>query len=189
MAPTPPAQDHRLRETLWRPYVQDIALACLERTPHEDTALVVAIGLRETWLGTCVGYAPKGPGGRGDGGHGRGLFQIDDRGPWRHLIPPDGVEWTPFQQAQAACTVLAGARAELADFRGALSVWAWDQAVAARYNAALENVRWALRNGLDPDRVTTGKDYGRDVLALRDGLRRTFPSTFPPPVRPAGGIA
>lgn len=184
-----PTADRRLREQLWRPYVEDVALACLDRWPHEDTALVVAIGLRETWLGTCVGYAPKGPNGVGDGGHGRGLFQIDDRGPFAYLVPPAGADWPAYIQAQCACVVLARAREELADFRGALSGWGWDQAVAARYNAALENVRWALRNGLDPDRVTTGKDYGRDVLSLRDGLRRLYPTTFPPAAGPAAPVA
>lgn len=192
MAPVPPAADPRLRWPLLEPYVGHIGFACAER--GEDMALVTAIGLRETWLGTCVGYMPKGPNGRGDGGHGRGLFQIDDRGPWKHLIPPDGSDWPVLAQARAACTVLAGARQELAEFRGALSERAWDEAVACRYNAALENVRWALRNGRDPNGVTTKgssgeRDYGRDVLALRDGLRALFPSTFPLPARPAGGIA
>lgn len=182
-----PVLDPRLAESLWRPYVQDIALACLERSPVEDTALVVAIGLRETWLGTCPGYVPLfSHNGRGDGGHGRGLFQIDDRGPFKHLIPPDGEDWPPFVQAQAACVVLAAARDELAEFRGT-SVF--EVAVACRYNAALANVQRAVRIGVDPNLVTTGKDYGRDVLALRDGLRRLYPTTFPPPGIPAGAIA
>lgn len=192
MAPTDPAQDPRLRWPLLQPYVGHIGFACAEF--QEDHALVVAIGLRETWLGTCVGYLPKGPNGRGDGGHGRGLFQIDDRGPWRHLIPPDGPDWTVLDQARAACTVLAGARAELADFRGALDDRAWAEAVACRYNAALENVRAALTSGRDPNGVTTKgssgeRDYGRDVLALRDGLRALYPSTFPTPAPPVGAVA
>ncbi len=181
--PVPRPTDPRLAWPLVEPYVGQIQYACWQRHPAEDPALVVAIGLRETWLGTCAGYAPQGPGGRGDGGHGRGLFQIDDRGPFAYLVPPDGAEWPPFVQASCACIVLARAREELADFRGSLSPWGWDQAVAARYNARLDNVRWALRMGLDVDRVTTGRNYGRDVLALRDGLRALYPSTFP---RPAG---
>lgn len=185
-----PAIDPRVRWSLLEAYVGMIQLACWQREKPEDPALVCAIGLRETHLGRVPGYVVA-PGlplymGRGDGGHGRGLFQVDDRGPWRHLIPPDGVDWPPYEQAQACCTVLAGARVELADFRGALTPWAWDQAVAARYNAALENVRWAVRMGRDPDQVTTGRNYGRDVLALRDGLRQSFPSTFP---TPAEGVA
>jgi hypothetical protein len=174
-----PVLDPRLSESLWRPYVEDVALACLERTPHEDTALVVAIGIRESNLGRSL-TPPGDRNGTGDGGHGRGLFQIDDRGPFKHLIPDPGTDWPAFVQAACACTVLATARQELDGFRGALQDRDWDEAVACRYNAALSNIQWALRNGRDPNAVTTGRDYGRDVLALRDGLRRFFPETFPP---------
>lgn len=174
-----PVLDPRLAEHLWRTYADDVALACAAvGDPAIDTPLVLAIGLRETWLGTCEGYEPKGLMGRGDGGHGRGLFQIDDRGPWRHLIPEDGQPWPAFVQALAACRVLAQARADLAEFQ---SSPAYELAVICNYNASLENVRWALRNGRDPNAVTTGKDYGRDVQALRDGLRRLYPETFPLP--------
>lgn len=199
-----PATDPRLAERLWRPYVEDIALACLARVPAEDAGLVVAIWARETVFGHCGPsfVVPAGQPvwmGRGDGGHGRGFGQIDDRGPFAYLIPADGEEWPPFIQASCTCIVLARAREELADFRGALAPRAWDEAVACRYNAKLENVRWALRNGRDPNLVTTpgphapvdpatGRrlgDYGRDVLALRDGLRRLYPTTFP---LPAGAV-
>jgi hypothetical protein len=173
--------DPRIAEALWRPYVEDVALACLGRNPVEDTALVLAIGMRETWLGTCVGYEPKGRNGRGDGGHGRGLFQIDDRGPFKHLVPPDGEDWPVFVQAQAACQVLSTARRELQEFQSTLAPTLWETAVVCRYNSALSAVQWALRNGEDPNIVTTGKDYGRDVLTLRDTLRSTFPAVFPPP--------
>lgn len=174
--------DSRLAEALWRPYFEPIRIACRMRTPEEDPALVVAIGLRETWLGTCPGYEPKGPSGRGDGGHGRGLFQIDDRGPFKHLIAEDGEEWSAYVQAQAACTVLATAREEL---RGFEAFPDFEVAVVCRYNAALANVLAALQVRRDPNLVTTGKDYGRDVLQLRAQLRAAFPETFPPAAGPA----
>jgi hypothetical protein len=180
--------DPRLAEPVWRPYVEDIALACLSREPHEDAALVVAVGIRESGLGRWL--TPRGDhNGAGDGGHGRGLFQIDDRGPFKHLIPEPGTDWPPFIQAQAACQVLATARRELAEFKGSLTTWAWDEACACRYNSALSAVQWALRNGHSPNDVTTGKDYGRDVLAMRDGLRRLYPSTFPPILEDGGNVA
>ena len=168
--------DHRLKEALWTPYVEDIALACLSFDPHIDTALIVAIGLRETWLGTCPGYVPKGPNGVGDGGHGRGLFQIDDRGPFKTLIPPAGADWPVIVQAQSACKVVIDAQTILTAWRDNPL---FERAVAACYNSGPSNVSWALRNGYDPDRVTTGKDYGRDVLMLRDGLRKMWPTRFP----------
>jgi hypothetical protein len=206
MALPQPSQDPRLRWPLLQPYSGAVGFACAEF--GEDHALVLAIWARETTFGTCGPSFVVAPGqpiwmGRGDGGHGRGFPQIDDRGPWKHLIPPDGADWPVLDQARASCTVLAGARAELAAFRGAISERAWEEAVACRYNAALANVQWAIRNGRDPNLATTpgpyaavdpatGKrlgDYGRDVLAMRDGLRALYPSTFPLPVRPAGGIA
>jgi hypothetical protein len=191
--------DLRLTEAYWQPYVQDVALAC--EAAREDTVLIVAIGLRESNLGRAL--VPRGPSGRGDGGHGRGLFQIDDRGPWKHLIPADGVEWSVFEQATAACRVIAGAREELSAFQGSMGPRAWDIVVACRYNADLGNIKWALTNGRDPNCVTTpgpfapvdpatGKrlgDYGADVIKLRDGLRATYPLTFPPLASPAGDVA
>ena len=175
--------DPRLAESLWRPYVEDVALACLDRDPVEDTALVLAIGIRESNLGRSL--TPAGDhNGTGDGGHGRGVWQLDDRGPFKHLIPAVGEDWPPFIQAQCACQVLSTARHELAEFKDSLPTRAWDEAVACRYNSALTAVQWALRNGHSPNEVTTGRNYGRDVLALRDGLRRVYPETFPPVVEP-----
>lgn len=206
MAYPEPTADPRLRWPLLQPYSGTVGFAAKEF--GEDHALVLAIWARETTLGTCGPSFVVPPGqpiwmGRGDGGHGRGFPQIDDRGPWKHLIPPDGVEWSVLDQARATCTVLAGARVELAAFRGSLSPRAWEEAVACRYNAALANVVWAIRNGRNPNRVTTpgphapvdpetGKrvgDYGLDVIRLRDGLRALYPSTYPTPAESAGGIA
>jgi hypothetical protein len=183
--------------------VEDVALACAAREPREDTALLLAIWARETVFGTCADYEPKGLQGKGDGGHGRGIGQIDDRGEFRYLIPEPGMPWSAFQQAEAGCVVLAQAREELADFRGAVSEHDWDVAVACRYNAKLENVRYCLRSGKDPNMVTTpgpiakvdpatGRrlgDYGRDVISLRDQLRATWPETFPPMQQPAPEVA
>jgi hypothetical protein len=172
--------DPRLAPTLWAPYVDDIHLGCLAHEPVEDTALVVAIGLRETWLGTCPGYSPRGPNGRGDGGHGRGLFQIDDRHEFAALIPPDGQDWSVLSQAWCCAHVLARAREELSAYaRNHL----FERAVVCRYNSS--GVARAMAARLDPDSVTTRgssgrRDYGSDVLGLRDGLRRLYPSTFPP---------
>ncbi len=174
--------DPRLAEAIWRPYIEDIALACAARQPEEDAALVAAIGLRETILGTVSDYivppgAPRWMG-TGDHGHGRGLFQIDDRGPFSYLIPRPGEGWTPFVQACSAIAVLE-------DARRSLELEADDplheRGVVAAYNCGAGVARTALRAGKDPDFWTTGRNYGRDVLSLRDGLRALFPETFPLP--------
>jgi hypothetical protein len=167
------------------PFLDELFLAAGEA--GEDVALLCAVMLRESIGGTIL--TPPGRNGRGDGGHGRGLFQIDDRGPFRHLIPPDGEDWPVLVQARAACHVLATARVELAAF-AALPIF--ERAVACRYNAKLENVVRELEllaagkkrpdgRDPDPDLVTTGKDYGSDVLRLRDLVRAARPERFPPP--------
>ncbi len=174
------------------PYLDDFAEAALAE--GEDTALLCGLTLRETWAGWAPGFIvpPGAPRhlGRGDGGHGFGLFQIDDRGPYAHL-PREAPEATPHQQARWACTVLRDARQGLRD----LSLHPMhDRAVISVYNAGLTRVRNALLLGHDPDSVTTpggfykvqsGQarpgDYGADVLHRRDELRAAHPERFPLP--------
>ena len=191
--------DTRLERKIWGPYVEDIALACVSRFPNEDAATVTAVGLRETIMGTCRDYVVP-PGqpvwmGRGDYGHGWGFFQIDDRGPFKYLLPAPGDDWSVYVQACCACVVLADARRGLEMFRSNVKHWEFEQAVCASYNLGVPHVTYALRQGIDPDRLTTpgpralvdpatGRrlgDYGKDVLMLRDGLRRAFPTLFPTP--------
>jgi hypothetical protein len=177
------------------PYLPDFAEAAL--LEDEDVALLAAICLRETWAGWAPGYAPKGSYlGRGDHGHGRMLFQFDDRGPWSHL-PRECPEATPFLQARWACHVLDCNRKNLSDFAGHPL---YERAVVAAYNAFSfpvaayaarrdrDPVRKALVLGHDPDHVTTPGgyhrprrgDYGAHVLAIRDRLRAQHPDRFPP---------
>jgi hypothetical protein len=145
-----------------------------------DVPLLAGVTLRETWSGWAPGYTPLGDyNGKGDGGHGRGLWQIDDRGPFRHLIPQPGTDWLPFDQALAAITVLIAAREELAHHRGRITPALFELACVCRYNAALANVDRALCIGVDPNLVTTGKNYGRDVLARRARLLADHPAAFP----------
>lgn len=158
------------------PYLPDFAEAAL--LEGEDTALLAAICLRETAAGWGSGYKPKGSYlGRGDAGHGFGLFQIDDRGKYGHLVK-ECPEATPFLQARWACQVLRDARAELDEFRG-LSVF--EVASVCRYNASLASVLRSLRVGVDPNLVTTEHNYGADVLRRRDLLRTVHGDRFPKP--------
>lgn len=163
-------------------YAPEVAEACL--LEGQDAALVLAIGLRETWLGWAPGYQPKGsPMGWGDGGHARGLFQIDDRGPYKHL-PLEAPDATPFLQARWVCWILSDTSAELVRFA---SSPLFEVAVVAAYNAGSPRVARALRAGRHPDTVTTGGDYGTDVLLRRDRLRLADPVRFPAPG--SGGVA
>lgn len=160
------------------PYLPDFAEAALME--GEDTALLAAICLRETWAGWAPGYSPKGSYlGLGDKGHGFGLFQIDNRGPYRYL-PEECPEATPHLQARWACAVLRDARQGLRDYQ---EHPLYDRAVLATYNAGLTRVRRALCFGQNPDAPTTGHNYGSDVLRRRDALRRRYPDRFPEPRR------
>jgi hypothetical protein len=76
--------------------------------------------------------------------------------------------------------VLKKAREELSAYRRHPL---YERAVVCRYNSS--GVARAMASGRDPDAVTAKgssgrRDYGSDVLGLRDGLRRLYPTTFPP---------
>lgn len=158
----------------------------------EDTALLAAICLRETHAGWAPGYVvPEGVErhlGRGDRGHGFGLFQMDDRGPYRFL-PLEAPEATPHLQARWACWVLADARRELVAALGAgfAENPLWEVATICCYNAGSPAVVRAIRRGQHPDHATTDGpdkdkdgDYGSSVLAIRVSLRSRYPQVFPP---------
>lgn len=173
------------------PYLGDIREACA--LEGEEVALICAIGLRETLMGWARGYSPKGSHlGRGDGGHGFGLFQIDDRGPYKHL-PRECPEATPLLQARWACAVLRDAGLELVRALGtdfALSSL-YEAARVASYNAGSPAVVRCIRAGFHPDHATADGadadregDYASDVLRRRDALRLALPPG-PAPLPPA----
>jgi hypothetical protein len=118
-------------------------------------AVLASICNRESDFGVALN--PPGPTGRGDRGHGRGLMQIDDRfhGAWVMLTDDAGVPlWKkPEENIAKGAEILSDVRADLAD----LPPLAW----ICGYNADPDRVR---RAAPDFDRVTTGRDYGTDVL-------------------------
>jgi hypothetical protein len=194
--PTDPRDDLKRLE----PYLQDIDLAVrsfgrpleLDAEVRVDVPLVCAVALRETWAGWAPSYYPKGePDGYGDdpdgergprAAFGRGLFQIDTRGPYRKFIPPRGTSWPVFDQARAATTALRDAWSELRSFR---SHPLFARACVAVYNAGSPAVARMLRTGNDPDVVTAPgpsrrPDYGADVLARRVALLSKYPHVFAP---------
>lgn len=142
--------------TSYRPFIEQAA----SRHSWLKPSVIAGIGSRESAWGRLL--SPGGPGGTGDGGHGRGLMQIDDRfhqafissGRWSN--PKDNIDYgidsvlAVNYNYLARNTNLKGT--EL--LRGAL----------ASYNAGLGNVLKALNQGLDVDYYTTGQDYSADVL-------------------------
>jgi hypothetical protein len=177
------------------PYLADFREAAL--LEGEDVALIGAICLRETLAGWARGYEPKGSHlGRGDGGHGFGLLQIDDRGPYAHL-PRECPEASPMLQARWACAVLRDARQELVAALGPAFERnpLFDVATVCCYNAGSPAVVRAIRAGRHPDHATTDGadadregDYGSDVLRRRDTLRADLAGSVPVPPRPVPEI-
>jgi len=108
--------------------------------------LLFALGSRETNLRNI----------NGDGGHGRGIWQRDDRS----FVIPDDYLSTPLKQANDAGTLLAG---HFAHFRTVYPA-AVTRASICAYNAGRGGVTRAVQAGKKPDEVTTGGDYGADVL-------------------------
>jgi len=104
--------------------------------------ILYAVGSRETNLAEHWEQTP------GDGGHGHGTWQLDDRS---HQIP------APFPielQADMAAELLAGL---IAHFKGNV------KSALSAYNAGVGGADSGIRHG-NSDLFTTGKDYGQDCL-------------------------
>ena len=125
----------------------------VEKTHGLPANLLIAVGSRET---NCTNKV-------GDGGHGHGVWQRDDR--WWPI--PDGYDQDVRQQAEDAATLLAANYKALGE---------WGPAIAA-YNAGLTGVKDAMKAGKSPDSVTTGKDYAADVLGRLAHLKATETSS------------
>jgi hypothetical protein len=150
---------YRRAHAAW-PFVDDI-----EQHYQLPRRLLWAVGSRETNLGAV--YTE---GRTGDGGHGHGVWQLDDR---FHEIPA-GFDRDARAQAEMAAKVLRGF---LGEFPGNL------MAGVCAYNAGAGGVRDQLRKGRDPNLATTGHDYGTDVLARMRFLQTVAsPSPTPTPV-------
>lgn len=143
-----------------------------------DPAVVAAVVSRESGGGRLLGKRGN-PADTGDHGHGRGLMQADDRF-WKGLLNLDskgGEEdaWRyPAFNIAFGCWLLAkNLDALRAEFPG-LDEGERLRAALAAYNCGLGRVMRALADKRDVDAATAGGDYGRDVLARAEWLRRNF---------------
>lgn len=105
-------------------------------------------------------------------GWGHGLMQID------YMLHTEFVRsgaWTdPYRAMLKAADILA---ANVTVIRRALPDLSEDRLAAAAlaaYNGGAGRVIALIRDGKNPDRATTGKDYARDVLARADSILRTY---------------
>lgn len=111
--------------------------------------LLFAVGSRETNLTNEVG----------DGGHGHGVWQLDDRS---HPIPAGFGADVPAQATTAARML----HDLLAEYGGKVA-----PALAA-YNAGTGTVAYNLAHGLNVDTGTAGGDYAADTMARMEVLQR-----------------
>lgn len=117
------------------PFIREV-----ERKYGLPAFFLFAVGSRETNLRNIIG----------DRGHGYGVWQRDNRS-W----PVDGTYLQNVRrQAEDAASLLRNDYQHLRDWRLA----------ADAYNAGLGAVLHAINNGEDADSVTTGGDYGYDVM-------------------------
>jgi hypothetical protein len=179
------------------PYVAVIkgavhSLGCKVITPW----LLAAIGFRETHFGFAPGYAPKGsPFGLGDGGHGFGLWQLDDRSNLpridrvKQARAADGDEAALKLMAREALYVLVEKYAYMIDERRPRPLKGDEarRAMIAAYNAGQGAVYARIRAGQDPDVCTadgpdrdTKGDYSAWVLAKEAALQKAAPDLFGP---------
>jgi hypothetical protein len=128
-----------------------------------DPYLVAAIGDRESNWGEAL--EPRGPQGTGDGGHGRGLMQIDDRAfpKWCAAYLSDGtLQWQdPVENVRQACRVIREAWLRFLSWPATICAYNAGQAVA-------DLVERSYPPGEAPlaafDAHTTGGDYVADVI-------------------------
>jgi hypothetical protein len=150
-------------------------------------AVLAGMALRESLASWAPGYTRKGSHlGWGDAGNAFGIWQADRRF-WEEVLRglwPGHQLLTPLGQARFAAAIVAGARGFL-EARHPGAPFLLERASVAAYNAPLHRIDSQFEAGVDPDAVTTGGDYGRDVLARAAVLEHRDPSAFPP--FPAGG--
>lgn len=143
---------------------------------HVDTQLLEALGSRESNMMNIIG----------DGGHGRGMYQLDDRyqQPYLHghrgcrngsntpaysnALAPGRVP-TIFAGAAQACRIIE-ANIVYAKHAG-VPYGEWMKFALSAYNAGLGGAEKGFKEG-DSDRYTTGHDYAKDVLERRDALAK-----------------
>jgi peptidoglycan hydrolase-like protein with peptidoglycan-binding domain len=160
-------QARRARARGWTPVMRKA-----EERWRLPAGLLLAVASRETDMEDIVG----------DKGHGRGLFQIDDRfhAEWlaAHGAPGPGTTPRLEDAADFAASMLASNLA----FGKQNGVTAAEQLrfACSAYNAGAGGALAGQQLG-DCDRKTTGGDYGRDVLerwgAIRGGKGGRSPQT------------
>jgi peptidoglycan hydrolase-like protein with peptidoglycan-binding domain len=146
----------------------DVILGRAERERGLPGGLLLAIASRETGMSDVVA----------DGGHGRGLLQIDDRAhpAWlaEHGAGAPGTT-PPVADAASFAAALLVENREFGRRHGVKQADRLKFAVSA-YNAGPQGALNGYVEG-DSDARTTGRDYARDVLERRAAIHAGLPGT------------
>lgn len=125
------------------------------------SAVVAGIGSRESAWGLAL--TPPGPGGTGDGGHGRGLLQVDDR--W-HVDFINSGKWANAKDNIIyGCALLKNFMTHYETKGGITDKLLVLQAAVAAYNAGPRRVLESYQAGSGFDFYTTGRNYSVDTLS------------------------
>ena len=121
-------------------------------------SIIAGIGSRESHWGLAL--TPPTPAGTGDGGHGRGLMQIDDR--WHIPFIQSGKWANASDNIIYGCAVL---KSSIDLFiKNGITGFLATQGGVAGYNAGPSRALAGYREGYGVDYYTTGRDYSKNVL-------------------------
>jgi hypothetical protein len=166
----------QLVASLERARVEGLASICLEAEQKAGLprGLLLAVSSRETHLRDIVG----------DGGHGRGAFQIDDRS-HQAFLRAHGVLAGGTPPLAAAASYAAQLLLDNGRFGRQQGVAAADllKFSLSAYNTGAGNAIKGYRAG-DSDRTTANANYGRDVLERLRIVRAWLDGAQVPAARP-----
>lgn len=155
----------------------DRIMASVEQEKSLPPGILLAVASQETDMNDVVG----------DGGHGRGLFQIDDRSHADFLgrVGAAGVgRKPPIPQAADHAGSLLASNISFGASKGVAASGRLKFGLAA-YNAGAGGALRGLEEHGDPDARTTGGDYGASVLA-RFAMVQSLLGSAPQPVLKRG---
>lgn len=128
--------------------------------------ILLAIASRESNVSSILG----------DGGHGHGIMQIDDR-----YFPDfcNSDDWKdPGKNIEKGASILSGKRTFLSG-KG-VPASQLERASIAAYNHGEGNIWNSIQNGDDVDDGTTGGNYSQDVLARSTEFANFLAAMIPP---------
>jgi len=139
------------------PYKAAVTAAAAPYSKWLKPSILAAIGSRESGWGLFLDSNDS-----GDGGHGRGIMQIDDR---YHQDFINSKNWRdPGVNIQYAVDNVLAEYYSYLSKNTSLTGFDLLRGAIASYNAGPGNVVDAVNAGLDVDAYTTGQDYSWDVI-------------------------